>query len=236
MPAIKTNGQHLLSTKISECEVIAMQLRVKQLKRKDAGSGLASIDRQAITELGLSSGEFVKITGRDGQVVARVWPGQSADSGKNIIRIDGQLRQSIGARIDDQVEVEPADVDPATQVTVALPGTLRIRGDLGSYLRDKLTDHAVRQGQQIPLSIGFGLFSDRSGQQVPIQIVDTEPSGTVVIRNSTDIQVVDQSADEVTISPGEGEKPTADRSVGPTVTYENVGGLDDELDQFLEMC
>ncbi|GAB3668508.1 CDC48 family AAA ATPase [Halopiger thermotolerans] len=212
-----------------------MQLRVKQLKRKEAGSGLASIDRQAMKELGVSSGEFVTIEGRDGRVVARVWPGQSEDTGQGIIRIDGQLRQAAGARIDDRVEVEPAEVEPAERVTVALPGNLRIRGDLGSYLRDKLTDQPVTSGQQIPLSVGLGLFSGRSGQRVPLQIVDTEPGGTVVIRNSTDIQVVDQSTDEVAVSPGEGGDSAPDRTAAPTVTYEDVGGLDEELDQIREM-
>lgn len=103
-----------------------MQLRVKPLKRKDAGSGLAAIDREAIQELGVTSGDFVTIEGRDGRTVARVWPSPE-DAGRGIVRIDGQLRKAAGARIDDPVSVKPADVSPAESVTVALPENVRIR-------------------------------------------------------------------------------------------------------------
>ncbi|MFB6156535.1 MAG: CDC48 family AAA ATPase [Haloferacaceae archaeon] len=210
-----------------------MRLRVRQLKRKETGSGLASIDREAMKELGVSSGEFVTVQGRDGRVVARVWPGGSEDTGQGIVRIDGQLRRAIGARIDDRVEVEPAEVDPAERVTVALPENLRLRGDVESYLRDELTDRPVTSGQRIPLSTGLGPLSGRSGR-VPLRVVDTEPEGTVVVRNSTDVRVVDPSAEEVAVSPGESDG-TADRTAATAVTYEDVGGLDDELERVREM-
>lgn len=94
-----------------------MQLRVRPLKQKDAGSGLASIDREAMETLGITSGEFIAIEGRDGRAIARVWPGRSEDLGRGIIRIDGQLRQATGARIDDRVTVEPVSVEPAERVS-----------------------------------------------------------------------------------------------------------------------
>ena len=49
-----------------------MRLRVKPLKRKDAGSGLAGIDREAMADLGVSSGEFVRVAGPEGDAIARV--------------------------------------------------------------------------------------------------------------------------------------------------------------------
>ena len=112
-----------------------MRLRVKPRKRKDARNGLAAIDRETMDELGVSSGEFVAVEGHDGRVIARVWPGPSEDTGRGIVRIDGQLRQAAGARIDDAVSVEPADVEPAERVTVALPENVRVQGDLGSTCR-----------------------------------------------------------------------------------------------------
>ena len=55
-----------------------MRLTVKQLKNRDPGSGMAVIDREALGELGVSSGDFVAIEGRDGgRAVARVWPSNS---------------------------------------------------------------------------------------------------------------------------------------------------------------
>ncbi len=212
-----------------------MRLRVKPMQRKDSGSGLASIDRDAMADLGVDSGEFVTVEGDDGRVVARVWPAGSEDTGRGTIRIDGQLRQAAGAHIDDPVEVTPADVSPAERVTVALPEGVRIRGDIGSYLRDELTDRAVASGQTVPLSSGFGLGVGRSDRRIPLRVVDTRPGGTVVVRNATDIQVVDGEADEVSVSQGEGQFEAADTTGIASVTYEDVGGLDDELEQVREM-
>ncbi|MFB6305031.1 MAG: CDC48 family AAA ATPase [Haloferacaceae archaeon] len=209
-----------------------MRLRVKRLKRKETGSGLASIDREAMKDLDVSSGDFVAIEGRDGRVVARVWPGRSEDTGEGVVRIDGQLRQDAGVRIDDRVEVTPVDVDPAERVTVALPDSLRIRGDVESYLRDELTDQPVTSGQRVPLSTGFGLLSGRSGR-IPVRVVDTDPEGTVVVRNTTDIRIVDRAAEEVAVSPGESDGST-DRTAATAVTYEDVGGLEDELERIRE--
>ncbi|TYL35914.1 AAA family ATPase [Natronococcus pandeyae] len=213
-----------------------MRLRVKPLKRKDAGSGLASIDREAMRELGVSSGEFVAIEGREGRVVARVWPGRSEETGRGIVRIDGQLRQAAGARIDDAVSVEPADVEPAERVWVALPENVRLQGDIGSYLKDKLSERAVSPGDQLSLSLGFGLLSTRSGRRLPLTVVDTEPSGTVVITGETELEVVDRSRDELSIE-ADGPIDAGAETTGesPDVTYEDVGGLDDELEQVREM-
>ncbi|NUC73039.1 CDC48 family AAA ATPase [Haloterrigena sp. SYSU A558-1] len=219
-----------------------MRLRVRPLKRKDAGSGLAAIDRDALEELGVSSGEFVAIEGRDGRVIARVWPGRSEDRGRGIVRIDGQLRQAAGVRIDDRVTVEPADVEPAERVTIALPENVRIRGDVGSYLGDKLTERAVSPGDQYSLSLGFGLLSSRSGRRLPVTVVDTEPDGPVVVDASTEIEVAERDPDRLSVEAEgpleESETAAAAGAAGaesPTVTYEDVGGLDDELEQVREM-
>jgi len=69
-----------------------MRLTVKQLKNREPGSGMAVIDRDALQEIGVSSGDFVAVEGREGgQTVARVWPSDTSDAGHGIIRIDGQL-------------------------------------------------------------------------------------------------------------------------------------------------
>ncbi|AGB36902.1 CDC48 family AAA ATPase [Natronococcus occultus] len=211
-----------------------MRLRVKPLKRKDAGSGLASIDRETMKEMGVSSGEFVAIEGRDGRAIARVWPGRSEDVGHGIVRIDGELRQAVGARIDDPVSVEPANVEPAERVRVALPENVRIQGDIGSYLQDKLSERAVSPGDTLSVSLGFGLLSSRSGRRLPITVVDTEPGDTVVVGNRTDVELVERDADRLEI---EADGPIEDGSEieSPDVAYEDVGGLEDELEQVREM-
>ena len=210
-----------------------MQLSVKQLKNRDPGSGMAVIDREALGELGVASGDFVAIAGRDGnRAVARVWPSDSGDAGRGIIRIDGQLRAAANVSIDDQVSVEPTDVAPAERVRVALPEGIRVRGDLTAHIREQLTDHAVTAGDTVALPLGFGLLSGQGNRRVPLRIVDTEPSGTVVIGSDTAIALADASSDEIAVEGG----PTDDESAAaPAVAYEDIGGLDEELDMVREM-
>ncbi|MDF9746128.1 CDC48 family AAA ATPase [Natrinema salsiterrestre] len=206
-----------------------MKLTVKPLKQKDAGRGLAAIDRVSMNELDLENGDYIVIKGKgDNQAVARVWPGYPEDEGRGIVRIDGRLRQEADVGIDDNVSIEPADVKPANSVTVALPQNLRIRGDIGPLVRDKLSGQAVTEGQTVPFSLSFGPMAS-SGQSVPLKIAGTSPSGTVVITDSTSIEISETPAEQVESGGG-----TSAEGV-PNVAYEDIGGLDEELDQVREM-
>ena len=205
-----------------------MKLTVKPLKQKDAGRGLAAIDRQAMAEMDLENGDYIVIEGPDGRAVARVWPGYPEDSGKGVVRIDGQLRQETGAGIDDSVDIESADVRPATRLTVALPQNLRVRGDVGPMIRQNLSGQAVTQGQAVRVSFGLGPLSSMSGQKIPLKIAETEPGGTVVVTDSTEVQVSEQPAEQIS-------GHTQEERETPDVTYEDIGGLDEELEQIREM-
>ena len=175
-----------------------MKLTVKPLKQKDAGRGLAAIDRAAMREMELENGDYILIEGSgSGRAVARVWPGYPEDEGRGVIRIDGRLRQEASVGIDDNVDVEKADVKPAKSVTVALPQNLRVRGNIGTYIRDKLSGQAVTQGQTVPFSLGFGPLSSMSGQQIPVRIADTDPDGTVVVTDSTNLEVSEKPAEQI---------------------------------------
>ena len=211
-----------------------MRLTVKPLKQKDAGRGLAAIDRAAMGELDLENGDYIVIDGGESRAVARVWPGYPEDQGRGVVRIDGRLRGEADVGIDDKVDVEPAEVNPAKAVTVALPQNLRIRGNIGPHIRDKLSGQAVTTGQNVPFSLGLGPLSTQSGQRIPLRIADTEPSGTVVVTDSTEITVSEKPAEQIaqTDSSGAG---TGVSDGTPSVTYEDIGGLDEELEQVREM-
>ncbi|MEF8782932.1 MAG: CDC48 family AAA ATPase [Haloarculaceae archaeon] len=204
-----------------------MRLTVKPLKQKDAGRGLAAIDRQSMAEMGVENGDYILLKGEEGRSVARVWPGYPEDEGRGVVRIDGQLRQETGTGIDDTVAVEPADVKPAKHVTVALPQNLRVRGNVGPMIRQNISGQAVTQGQTVPVSFGLGPLSSMSGQKIPVKIADTDPGGTVVVTDSTDVDVAEQPAEQISGGPEQRETPD--------VTYEDIGGLDDELEQVREM-
>jgi len=206
-----------------------MKLVVKPLKQKDAGRGLAAIDKQAAAELGLDPGDFVRIEGRDGAAIARVWPGYPEDSDAGVVRIDGRLRQQAGVGIDDRVAVEGADVSPAERVTVALPQQIGIRGNIASLVRRELSGQPVTAGQSVQLPLGLG-FMGGQGQAIPLKIASTSPDGTVVINDSTEVEISQQPAEQI-------REPEAGAGAegAPDVTYEDIGGLERELEQVREM-
>jgi len=201
-----------------------MKLTVKPLKQKDAGRGLAAIDRSAMTEMDPRTVTTSSSRGGENRVVARVWPGYPEDEGRGIVRIDGQLRQEANVGIDDRVNVEKADVQVAKAVTVALPQNLRVRGNVGPMIRNNLSGQAVTQGQTVPVSFGLGPLSSMSGQKIPLKIAETEPEGTVIVTDQTDIEVSEQPAEQV--SGGHGRSGEGERET-PDVAYEDIGGLDD---------
>ncbi|MFC7323331.1 CDC48 family AAA ATPase [Halorubrum rutilum] len=207
-----------------------MKLTVRPLKQKDAGRRLAAIDRVAAEELGLSGGDIVRVEGSDGAAIARVWPGYPEDDGTGVVRIDGRLRQEANVGIDDRVTVESVDVSRAESVTIAFPSQLRVRGQIAPFIRDKLSGQPVTEGQTIRTSMGFGLMGGQS-QAVPMKVASTVPSGTVVITDDTEIEISEVPAEELAERSGSGEGA----SEGPDVTYEDIGGLDGELEQVREM-
>jgi transitional endoplasmic reticulum ATPase len=206
-----------------------MELTVKPIDKQDAGNGLAVIDPGVMREVGIESGDHVVIEGRQGDsAVARVRPDAIEGVGK-VIRIDGQLRHSAGVMIGESVSVEPADIDQAERVTIALPQDLTISGNVGLYVRDQLTDRVVTGGQALSVGFGFESGSRSDAQQrAPVKVVDTEPSGTVAVQEWTDIMVSEKVSEEVSIEDTPDEQATG-------VTYEDIGGLDSELDQVREL-
>lgn len=200
-----------------------MELTVKPMDKRDAGSGLAVIDPGVMRELGVESGDHVIIEGDQGDSgVARIRP-DTIEGVENVVRIDGHLRRAADVTIGEETTVEPADIKPAQRVTIALPKDLDI-GGVGLYVRDQLADSVVTSEQAIPVGFGF----EGTGQRTPVRVVGTEPSGTVVVREWTDIMVSETASEEVSTGTAPDERATG-------VTYEDIGGLDSELDQVREL-
>jgi transitional endoplasmic reticulum ATPase len=208
-----------------------MKLTVKPLKQKDAGRRLAAIDRLAAEELGLSGGDFIRLDSSERTAIARVWPGYPEDDGTGIVRIDGRLRQEAGVGIDDTVTVEKAEVRPAESITIALPQRLGIRGNIDSLIRRELGGQPVTAGQNVQLPLGFGFMGGQS-QAVPLKIASTSPSGTVVVTDSTAVEISEKPAEQIHEA---AEGSPAATGGAPDIAYEDIGGLDEELEQVREM-
>ncbi len=205
-----------------------MKLTVKPLKQKDAGRGLAAIDEEDMADLGVEDGDYVRIKNGDAQTVARVWTGYQEDA-RGIVRIDGQLRQAAKAGIDETVTVETADVAPAESITISLPRDLDIRGELESHIRSKLKGQAVSQGETISFSVGV---LGAGNQSYSMKIISAQPAEQVVVTDSTTVNVSDTPIEDL----GSDEDSETDgEPTHPNVTYEDIGGLNEEIRQVREM-
>lgn len=200
-----------------------MKLTVEPLRQNAAGRGLASIDMEAAEEMGVSGGDYIRIEGETGAVVCRVWPGYHEDTGKGIVRIDGLQRQQIGAHVGEPVEVEGVEVEEAESIEIALPESLEMRGDFAKFIRNRIGDRVVTAGNTISISIGAA--APEMGDRFVAKVTDTTPGGDVVVTNRTTVTVHDRPVEQV----------LAQEEMLPEVTYEDIGGLDEELEQIREM-
>ena len=190
------------------------EARVLEAHPRDAGRGTVRLSRALLQDLGVLSGEAVRIEG-DRSTVATVWPGRS-DLDADAIRVDGQVRANAGVSVGDRVTVAPAGAEQAERVVLAPTVALsREEVDIESVVERALLDRPVDTGERVKV--------DGLGDLGEFLVQETEPAGPVRITESTTVVVSSSEADPE--SPGD--------SVG--VTYEDVGGLDDELEQVREL-
>lgn len=196
-----------------------MELTVKPIKKKDASLGLAAISEDAMDELNIEVGGFVRIAGESSTVV-RVTSGYSGDSGT--IRIDGHTRGRVGTHIDQQVTVEKATVNTAEKITIALPKSLNLQGNFPAP--HQLIGQVAEDNTVLNFSVVGGV--NGSNQSIPALVTETEPSGAVLITGTTTINVSDTPFEELGAEDANSES---------LVTYEGIGGLSKELEQVREM-
>jgi transitional endoplasmic reticulum ATPase len=190
-----------------------VSLRVAEAQSRDVGRGIARIDPKISSEIGLSAGDVVEIHGKK-KTVAIYWPGYQEDYGKGIIRIDGYIRNNAGAGIDEKVDIKKVDAKEAKKITIAPTEPLRIMGG-EEYLKQILENRVISRGDLIPLGI--------MGRRINLMVTGFQPPAAAVI-------VVPST--QVVLS----EKPAKVLATEiPRVTYEDIGGLTDEIRKVREM-
>jgi transitional endoplasmic reticulum ATPase len=190
-----------------------VSLRVAEAQSRDVGRGIARIDPKVSSEIGLSAGDVVEIHGKK-KTVAIYWPGYQEDSGKGIIRIDGYTRNNAGSGIDEKVDVKKVEAKKANKITIAPTEPLRITGG-EEYLKQILENRVISRGDIIPLGI--------MGRRINLIVTGVQPpAAAVMVVQSTQIVLSDKPA-----------KATAMEV--PRVTYEDIGGLNDEIRKVREM-
>ena len=167
-------------------------------------------------KLGLTPGDIVQLTGRR-QTVARALPEYENETAE-VIRVDGNVRANLHAGIDEPVEVSKVDPEPAESVTIALPQYAILRG-AEPFVHRYLLDRPVVRGDSVHMRL--------LGQPFVFLVTRTVPSAPVVITEETEIAVRDTPITE--------EDLRGERTQLPDVTYEDIGGLERELESIREM-
>ncbi|MFP3318962.1 MAG: AAA family ATPase, partial [Acidilobus sp.] len=84
----------------------SVTLTVDEAYRSDRqGVKIVRIDPSKMEEIGVGTGDFVRIKSQRAETVAVVWPLRSNDMGSDKIRMDGYMRKFLGVSIGDKVEV-----------------------------------------------------------------------------------------------------------------------------------
>jgi len=188
-------------------------VRVAEARARDANRGIARLDSDVMKELGLTSGDAVEITGTK-KTVGLVWPGYETDAGKGLIRIDGYTRNNAGVSIDDQVTIKKIIVKAAERIVLGFTEPIRVMG-IESYLFEFLQGRVLTRGDSIPLNI--------MGTRVELVVTDVRPSAqAVIVGGETEVQVSEEVVKEV---------PKGIQRV----TYEDIGGLQDEIQKVREI-
>jgi transitional endoplasmic reticulum ATPase len=195
-------------------------LRVVEALQQDVSYGRARLDGQTRVELGLSPGDIIEIRGSK-MTAAVVWRSHPGDEGKGIIHIDNLTRKNCGVGIGDKVTIRRAQVKPAKVVTLAPAISedqqIQFGEGIETLAKRGLLKRPIVEGDIVVVP-NIALF----GNALPFSIVSTTPKGIVLINEETKIIVREEAA------------PT-EAMEGPHVSYEDIGGLQDELQNVREM-
>jgi transitional endoplasmic reticulum ATPase len=186
-------------------------LKVLEAYTRDVGRGVARIDYDSMDSLTASTGDVIEIRGKR-RTVAKCLPLYPSDEGKGIIRVDGLVRNNAGVAIGDTVVVRKIKAIPAEKVIVAPLEAIPPIDE--RYLADAL--------ESVPLIKGDNVMVPYFGGRLTFQVIGVTPAG------SDAVLVTQKSVFHIA------EKGETLRGV-PQVTYEDIGGLKDEIQKVREM-
>src|ERR671923_1890266 len=192
-------------------------LKVAEAEQRDVGRKIARVDPEVIERLNITSGDALELSSLGKKTTVLSWPARSNDRGKGLIRIDGYTRNRLDVGINDQIEVKKVESKDANSITLAPTEPLRIVG-AEEYLAEYLNGQLMTKGDTIPLNV--------MGQRVDLVVISTNPSGPVIVNESTKVTVSEESAKAVQVSKEGGV---------PSITYEDIGGLGDAVGRVREM-
>jgi transitional endoplasmic reticulum ATPase len=190
-----------------------ISLKVLEAYTRDVGRGTARIDYDTMASLGVSTGDIIEIKGKR-RTVVKCLPLYPSDEGKGIIRLDGLVRNNAGIAIGDAVNAKKVKAVPAEKVVISPLEAIPPIDE--RYLADAL--------ESMPLIKGDNVMVPYFGGRLTFQIVAITPPPAADAASL----VTNKTAFTIT------EKDEALRGM-PQVSYEDIGGLRDEMQKVREM-
>jgi len=219
-----------------------IKVKVAEAFQDDVNKGIVRVDSRFLRDAGIKPGDIVEIEGgkKTVAIVDRAYPG---DIGLDIIRMDGIIRRNSKTGLGEVVTIRKADVKEAKKVIIAparkgimirappelfksgLLGRAVVKGDIISLggakrRRSVMTESPFFSDVFNMLDegmVGFG-FSD-----IKFIVIETNPKQAVLVTENTAIELNPEA-----VELKEEEKL-------PEVTYEDIGGLSDEIKKIREM-
>ena len=190
-----------------------VQLKVGDARQRDVGRGIARINQKTMQKLGISAGDVIEILGKR-NTAAIAWPAYSEDQDKEIIRIDGFSRKNSGVAINEYVTVRPGKVKNATSVVLApIDMRLNVDQDFTNFVKNRLMERTFVEGDTTLVMM--------LGHAIPFTVTKTRPHGIVRMTYETNLQILAEPAPET-------------KGILRT-TYEDIGGLHEEIQRIREM-
>ena len=187
-------------------------LKIAEALQRHVGKGIAVVDPKVVEDNNWETGEILELVGNRKSHV-KLWPGSIDDYGTGIIKIDGIMRHNIGAGIGEKVSVKKVNAVQADQVTLSPIEKLSAEG-LQEYMQVNYIGHVLTAGDTL-------IVTTQLGGRTQLVVTNTAPSTKPVI-------VTEQTRFKL------GSMTKAiDNS--PRITYDDLGGLRNEVQKIREM-
>ncbi|VVC00405.1 VCP-like ATPase [uncultured archaeon] len=190
----------------------SIELKVAEALQNDVGRGLVRIDSKARKELDVSTGDIVELKGKR-STAALVWQAHPQDEGLNIVRMDGYLRQNTGTGLGDKIVIKKAELKEAKKVVLAPTQPMKYSPGFDQFVKKKMIGRALNRGD----TIFIGVF----GTSFPLIAALVQPAGIVMVNENTELVLK--------------EAPEKEVAQVSSITYDDIGGLKDELQKIREM-
>ena len=201
-----------------------VQLEVAKAYPNDSGRGIARLDPDTLLHLKLSPGDIIEIEGAE-TTAAKVWRADRQDWNTDTVRIDGFTRQNADVGIGERVTIRKADEQKADRIVLAPPeeASVQFGSDAAGMVKRQILKRPVVERDIVPvMSSTNHPFMRSPGQAIPLIAVETEPDGVCLVTEDTEVELRE-------------EPISGFEKAGGGITYEDIGGLQNEIQRVREM-